>query len=708
MPRDFGPNRYALAALAFTALALAVFRPTPSELAHTLPAFRGSSADALLLVWATSHVSQTLFSAPRQLFDAGIFHPIPNTLALGDHMIGQALLGLPVWWATHNPLLEFNLLSLSSYVAGALAMYVYTTNVVGGGVVPALVAGIVFAFTPYRYHSPLWLQLLWTAFAPLLLLAWWRFVATRRVGPWCAWVGLWCAHSLCGEYLMLYMALLMGVLGGFALVASPGRRDPRLWIGTIAAPLVVGIALFPTWYPYVALRAAQGTMRAGGLDTPLAFIFPGPGTLMGGVREASIALGPGVVAVLLCLAGLIVGRRGVAPRFELPAAFVHATHALGLLATAALLFVPMQWQQRLPGLDMVRNTNRVLFVGLLFVAALVATAVHGVVKTRGRGWWVAVALLLLALVDTGTPPRERRRIPLGPELSPAVQRLAALPPGGVVYEVANAQDELTRAMYHAIFHRQRLPEGYSGFDPAGGIFTTHRLATFPQASAIRLLRQLDVQFVLARAAVGVAADQLIARATAQGARLDAQLGDELLFDVRTLPPAASVPTAAPLPRAHWSVAVSSGAETRAALIDGDTQHAWSAPPLTDVAPSITIDLGERRAISGVRLIVPRERVAGGFESVIALSDDGQQWTPVDDVFEPDDVSRLLLTPPPMVPFSLRLPAATTRFVRVTNPPLAANQQLIATLLASAKEQGLTLWLPWVGSWEVAEVEVLGR
>jgi hypothetical protein len=93
-------RQIALAFVGFGLLTLAVFRPTLHELAHTTPSIRGEPADALLRMWATSHVSRTLFPDPLHLFDAGIFHPLRHTLAFGDHMIGQALAGLPVWLAT--------------------------------------------------------------------------------------------------------------------------------------------------------------------------------------------------------------------------------------------------------------------------------------------------------------------------------------------------------------------------------------------------------------------------------------------------------------------------------------------------------------------------------------------------------------------------------------------------------------------------------
>ena len=109
----------------FSLLTLAVFRPTLSEVAHTAPAFHGFVADALLLMWATSHVSRAFFADPLHLFEAGIYHPARHTLAFGDHMIGQALVGLPVWLATKNPVLEYNVLALASYALGATAMFLY-------------------------------------------------------------------------------------------------------------------------------------------------------------------------------------------------------------------------------------------------------------------------------------------------------------------------------------------------------------------------------------------------------------------------------------------------------------------------------------------------------------------------------------------------------------------------------------------------------
>lgn len=697
----------ALAAVAFAVLTAAVFRPTPGQLVATLPAAEGSSADALLLVWATSHVSRTLFTQPLALFDAGIFHPLPHALALGDHMIGQAILGLPVWLTTGNPLLEFNLLSLGSYVAGATAMFAYARSVVGGGAVPALVAGVVFAFTPFRFASPLWLQLLWTAFVPLALLAWLRFIETRSVRAWLLWVGCWTAQGLLGQYLALYFTLIMGAVGGFALLASPARRDARLWLGTLLAPLAVGALLWPTVAPYLALRETQNTIRTGGLDTPLGFLWPGPGTLLATLLPAgTTAFGPGVVASLLAIVGLLLGRRGPTPRLALPSSFVWAVHAVGLAATLLIVLAPLRWQHFVPGLDMTRNANRALLVGLCFVAALAASAVRWCAARARWSHLAATALLVLALADMGTPPRDRRPFPVASTLSPGVRRLADSPPDAVVYERDETPDGIAQSMYHAIFHRRRLPVGYSGFVTPGGEYVTQRLSTFPSPSAVELLRRLDVSRVLVREANAAAADDLVARASAAGARLDGRFGSELVFDVEGLHPAPPPPSARPLPSTRLQVRGTSGTENVAPLVDGDTATAWRGAPVPGAAPSLTVDLGSPEAIAGLVLTAPVARAPAAFRSEIELSDDGAKWHRVQAVFEPDDLPGFLAAPPAHVRFVARFPPERARFLRVTNPFIATWQETLPLIGESARRLGLTLDLGWHGEWILDELQVL--
>ncbi|MGH7895969.1 MAG: hypothetical protein ACREQL_14950, partial [Candidatus Binatia bacterium] len=346
----------AAAFVGYGSFALWLFRPTLSTLAHTVPAFHGLMGDALLLIWATSHVSHALLTDPLHVFDAGIYHPAHHTLAFGDHMIGEALLGLPVWLATRNPLLEYNLLAFGSFVLGAVTMFRHRLTS-RRGIAGAVAAGIVFSFTPFRFHSPLWLQVLMTFAMPLALGAWLRFVRDGRPRDLALWIAWWALHSLMGMYLAFYFAVVMGCLATAALVLAPTPDRRRLVLGTLVAPVAVGLLLLPTLWPYLVLRATQGHVRTLGMGTHWSFFLPGPGTWSGtllGVGAPTsgvfLSFGPGLFTAALALVGIVASRA----RADDPwSRFLWATHALGLAVVLALMLVPVELQLRLPGFDMI-------------------------------------------------------------------------------------------------------------------------------------------------------------------------------------------------------------------------------------------------------------------------------------------------------------------------------------------------------------------
>jgi hypothetical protein len=682
----------ALALAGFTLLTLAVFRPTPSELTHTSPAHQGMKGDALLLMWATSHVSKTLLTAPTTLFDAPIFWPARRTLAWGDHMIGQAVVGLPIWLATGNPLLEFNLLALASYALGATAAFVYA-RALGLPTAAAAAAGVVVAFTPFRFHSPLWLQVLFTPLVPLALLFWLRFVRDGRPRDWTAWVGCWWLHSLMGLYLMLYFGLVMGALGALALVAAPTRRRPRLWIGTLAAPLALLALLAPVLAPYLSLRATQGHVRTLGLDTTLAFFLPGPGTVTGaltGLGGHRAQFGPGLVASALALLGLVAARRCPDPWRR----FVWAAHATGLAVVLLLVLTPVRLQLAIPGLDMARNTNRAFHVGLVFVAAFAAEGAAWLARRppgpRARRWLGAALVALLAL-DAGTPPRERVRVPTGAELPPiyaAVRRM----PEDVLYEREHGIEGPALAMYYSIFHGKRIVNGYSGFVGPGAAYLASRLFAFPDDEARRLLAALGVRAVLWRHPTPAALEAAVARLPA-GVGVVARTGTDLLVRVRHGPPTPPTPPVRPAARDAWTLAASSGIDGLDALRDGDPETAWHGRAIANAGPPwLAIDLGASRPVAGVRVVPAGADTTAVSLATVELSDDGERWTPAGAPFRPESLVALLERPAARGAWAARFPPRPARWVRLVNAELV-------------------FWAgPWLAlfesPWDIAELEVL--
>ena len=672
-----------LAVAGFSLYTLAVFRPTASEVAHTVPAFQGQSHDALLLIWATSHVSRTWLRDPLHLFDAGIYYPVGSTLAYSDHMIGQAIVGLPIWLATGNPLLEYNLLSLASYALGAAAMFAYA-RALGVGVAGATAAGIVFAFTPFRFNSPLWLQVLCTAFMPLALRAFLRFVETLAWRDWAVLVACWTMHGLMGLYLAVYFAVVMAGLALHALLFAPTRRSVRLRLGLLGAPVVVFGLLAPTLLPYIALRGPQGHVRSGGLDTALSFFLPGPGTLTGflaGLEGGVGQFGPGLLVWPLVLLGLVVGRARPAT-VALPPRFVWSSHVAGLVITTLLVLVPVHLQQLVPGLDMVRGTNRAFFAALPFLAMVTGWAIDWVASRRHGGLVAALVVLLLA-VDVGHPPRERKRLPVEADLPPAHRWLRELP-DTVVYERVHGPEPIALAMYYQIFHRKRLPIGYSGYTSPGTMYLNHRTFRFPAAESLHLLRTLGIRHALQHFPGPPLAEAAIT-ARPRGVEVAARFGTDVVFrlDPDPAPPALAAHVEA-VPRAGWDVSATLAPETTAALRDGDVATAWGGAVAVGEKPMLTVDLGTEHAIAGIRCVPVDPSDLGTFSAQALLSSDGADWNAVPAGFEPESLAVLLEDPYRLRFWEMRFPTRRARFVRFVNRDLAF----------------------WSGLWRIAELDVL--
>jgi trans-2,3-dihydro-3-hydroxyanthranilate isomerase len=96
-----------------------------------------------------SHITRALggdLLALRTFWDAGIFVPEPNTLAFAEHLIGETIQVLPIYWVTRNLLLCYNIAFLLSFVLCGFGMYLLIADLTASqlaGIAP----GVFFAFT---------------------------------------------------------------------------------------------------------------------------------------------------------------------------------------------------------------------------------------------------------------------------------------------------------------------------------------------------------------------------------------------------------------------------------------------------------------------------------------------------------------------------------------------------------------------------------
>jgi hypothetical protein len=173
-------RRGAGVAAAYTLLALVATWPLAAHLRTHLPAPSNPTTydDTLLLGWVLSWDVHQLLRDPLHLYAANLFHPLCHALAYSEAMISEALLVLPLSPLTPDPTLLYNVTLLATFVLGATGTFLLVRDLGGSGPA-AFVAGLVFAFAPYRFWQLDRLNALCVHLTPFLFLALhrWRDVA---------------------------------------------------------------------------------------------------------------------------------------------------------------------------------------------------------------------------------------------------------------------------------------------------------------------------------------------------------------------------------------------------------------------------------------------------------------------------------------------------------------------------------------------------
>ena len=231
--------------------------PLATGLTRDIPWDLGDSLlNAWILAWDADHLRRFLsgdFGALRGFWDANIFYPERLTLAYSEHLIAQAVQILPVYALTSNIILSYNLLFLSTFVLSGLGMYLFVRQVTRSDRA-AFVAGLIYAFAPYRVPQFSHLQVLSAQWMPFALYGLRRYFDTRRIKPLAGAVAALVAQNLSNGYFLFFFSPLAAAYVLFEAATRHLWRDIRLWVEVGAAAGVVTFATLPFLFPYLELR----------------------------------------------------------------------------------------------------------------------------------------------------------------------------------------------------------------------------------------------------------------------------------------------------------------------------------------------------------------------------------------------------------------------------------------------------------------------
>src|SRR5262245_25167185 len=159
----------------FAALTLLKTYPLVRHFSTHLPV---GLSDPLLNTWILAWDVHALTTDPLNLFNANIFYPEQNTLALSEHMIAVVPIFAPAYLLTGNPIFAYNTVLVLSFIFSGLTMFLLVQHWTGH-FWAALLSGCLFGFAPIRFAELSHLQLYNFYWAPLVFLFLDKFVWSK-------------------------------------------------------------------------------------------------------------------------------------------------------------------------------------------------------------------------------------------------------------------------------------------------------------------------------------------------------------------------------------------------------------------------------------------------------------------------------------------------------------------------------------------------
>lgn len=449
----------------------------------------GQHGDAIFSVWRLAWIAHQVLADPRHLFDANIFFPEPRTLAYSDAILIPALVVAPLHWTGLPPVAIYNLTLLGAFVLNALAAQALVRRLTGS-TAAAVLGGLVFAFAPFRFDHFDHIEMQFSFWTPLAVLAWHRAVSSQDRRPYllaatfAACQVLSCIYY--GIFLLTWLAAM--TLGWF--VKTPRRAlSAMAWV--LLLPMVV-LAIYSV--PYLRNRPALGDRGRSEVigwsaDASDFLSAPRSNLLYGWTEPLGVAerhLLPGLTAALFA----VIGLWPLSDRVRL-------THACGVLLGLLLALgfnagvYPLLYEWVLPfrGLR-VPARGAVLFLLSLSVLAGFGLARVLTLVPSGRRMLIAGAAVLVASVEYYSRPALR---PVEEPASSWYPVLGKIPDAVVFEWPVSRPHRITEMrdvhyMHRSLLHWRPMLNGYSGNYPASYLRLLEEMGSFPDTSSIRYLQ----------------------------------------------------------------------------------------------------------------------------------------------------------------------------------------------------------------------------
>jgi hypothetical protein len=510
----------------------------------------GNSGDPLLILWILGWVQHAIPHGWGTIWNTSMFFPEQNTLAYSDSLLSVAIVGWPLR-ALFGQTLGLNLLTLAAQTASLWFMYLLALRLTRSW--PAsVVAAFAFAFsTPLMSHIAHYQLALTSFLVPLTMLLLVRYLEAWQlrfgIGVGLALAALTTSATYFG--LMIACALPVIVLGYLVWY-----RPKPVWAflrGLVAGAAVAAVLTIPVAIQYMKLQDDPYFRRVFDPSVaahPSDFLSPDQDNYLltelwpfedhAFDRTVENRLFPGIVMTGFGILGVVVMVRGLRRRratadevsrasgpptvddrwrsrvglLTLGGGLVGVVMAFGDEMTIAGSEVSLPFKfmrEHVPGFSGIRSTSRFVVIGVCAFAICTAFGVAALLRRVHRGAaTVLIAALCVLVIGETAISLPHVRVP-DTETDEAVYRFLDRRPDGVVVELpirgpadgtAWAYLESPRQLASLADDKDRV-NGFSGYGPEGFENVVSVLNGFPRPSALNLLDERDVRYVVLRTRV---------------------------------------------------------------------------------------------------------------------------------------------------------------------------------------------------------------
>ncbi len=523
------------ALLVFTFATILMTWPSAAHAASATPV----GFDPFLQIWLSEWIQHALATDPTRLFASNMFFPFSQTLAYTDANIPGALVALPIRVLTGDPILTNTILVLASFLLAGLGVFLVVRYVTGNQAA-GVIAGLAYAFLPYRMIHLWHLNWLEGALLPWFILALLRLLdrplATRAIVT-----GVMAAVlTLISFYFAPQLALVSVIIISSIWVSRRAWPDVQFWRASALAVCIALALALPFLLPYLQVHQQQRLERSltdaeqykalpesflqlAPWDTPNPFqdalgVRAAPNQSLTEVGQATHADGrqhpeivtedalfPGLLVLVFAAVALGWGR----PRWLVAALLLIAAVA-GLLALGPSWGPPHGENQYLPyawlfdhvpffrAMRVPARLGGLVDLALVLLAALGMQASWEYVgrrvrhdKRRATGAALAALVAILVLADVWTGPVPLENVDRTPEAMSGAIWLASQPPGPVMEfpaesvfadpAAASVRRHSGETLFRSTIHWLPMVNGNSGFIPrAYSDFIERFVGTLPR------------------------------------------------------------------------------------------------------------------------------------------------------------------------------------------------------------------------------------